>query len=145
MTSLYKDANECLLAGLDADAMRACLNASQEFAPEKVKSAESFRAAFMAEWFDKELESGLSLPFPFPWKVRNSELTVWTGIEKSGKTTLLQFVLAGLLHQGERALIASFELKAAKNLKKFSRQVYGGLIRNPKLEDKCLNEEQRQN
>lgn len=143
VTLPLKDANECLKAGVSGEAIKACLDTALDFAPEKVKSSAAFYEAFMAEWFDKELESGLDLPFEFPWKIRPGELTVWTGIEKSGKTTLLGYVMCALMAQGERALIASFEIKAAKTLKKLSRQIFGGLIRDPALLEKCSSDEER--
>jgi twinkle protein len=133
---VYKDINECLLAGVPAAAVRGCLEAAQDFAPSKVKPSQAFRDALMSEWFDHEDEPGLILPFEFPWRVRDGELTVWTGIEKSGKTTLLQFVLMCLFAQGERGMVCSLEVKASKSLKKISRQVWGGLIRDLRLEKK---------
>jgi twinkle protein len=138
----YKDINECLMAGVSAEIILACLDGARDFAPEKVKSAEWFREQFMAEWFDKELEPGLELPFGFPWKIRPGELTVWTGIEKSGKTTLLAFILVHLMNLGEKVMVASMEVKPVKTLKKISRQAWGGLLKDEKLLEKCGTEEE---
>ncbi len=135
-----KDANECLKAGIPADTMHACLTEAIDFAPSKVRSVAEYYEEFMAEWFDQEFEPGLTLPWEFPFKVRPSELTVWTGIEKSGKTTLLGFVLACLMSQGERALVASFEVRPRKTLRKFSRQVWGGLPKDHRIIEKLKKE-----
>lgn len=132
----YKDANECRKNEVKAKAMKAALDVAQDFAPEKVVAATEYENQFLSEWFDQELEPGLELPWDFGFRIRPAELTIWTGIEKSGKTTALGFALIGLMAQGERALVASFEIKVAKTLKKMSRQVYGGLLYSKKLVDK---------
>lgn len=142
----YKDANDCLIAGVPREEMKFVLDNAVDFAPKKVVSAADFEAQFMAEWFDKQLEAGLDLPWGFPqFKIRPGELTIWTGIEKSGKTTLLGFLLIALLFQGERALVASFEIKPVKTLKKFSRQAFGDLICDPAVVEKCKTDEERGN
>lgn len=129
----FKDCNECLKKGVAVALMQACLAEAMDFAPEKVVAAEEFREAFLAEWLDGGgQEKGLVLPWPFPFRIRRGELTVWTGIEKSGKSTLLSFVIVCLMAQGERAMLASFEVTPVKSLKKMSRQVYGGLLYDPK-------------
>jgi twinkle protein len=128
MSTRFKDVNDCLMAGLSIEAMKACLDQARDFAPEKVRRAREYEEEFLASWFDQLLESGLELPFAFPWRIRPAETTVWTGIEKSGKTTMLSFVLMALLAQGERAMVASFEVRPVKTLKKYSRQAFGGLL-----------------
>lgn len=128
MTERYKDVNECLMDSLKVELMKLCLEQARDFAPEKVRRAREYLEDYLASWFDQLLESGLELPFKFPWRIRPAETTVWTGIEKSGKTTMLSFILMALLAQGERALVASFEVRPVKTLKKYSRQAFGGLI-----------------
>ena len=141
----HKDANDCLLAGVTRAAMKACLDNAADFAPDKVKNAADFREAFLDEWFNKQLDAGLQLPWEFPFHIRPAELTVWTGIEKSGKTTLLGFVLMALIAQGERALVASLEIRAPKTLKKLSRQAAGALLYEKSIVEKCKDDWERQN
>lgn len=136
----YKDCNECLQAGVLPEVMELCVSQARDFAPVKVKSAAEFEEEFMEEWFEKHIEPGLLLPWEFPFRIRMGELTVWTGIEKSGKSTLLGFVLVALMAQGERALMASFEVTPPKTLKKLSRQAFGGLLYDKRKVDKCENE-----
>lgn len=139
----FKDCNDCLKAGVPAETLRVALDQARDFSPDKIKSAAEFRDAFLAEWFDHELEAGVPLPFAPYFKVRASELTVWTGIEKSGKSTLLGFVIVGLLSLGERALVASMEIKAAKTLKKLSRQAWGDLLVDRKRLEQCRNDQDK--
>lgn len=144
MTTRFKDANEALMAGVASEVMKHCLAAAQDFAPAKVVSAKDLYEEFMEEWFEHHLEEGLQLPWEFPFKIRMGELTVWTGIEKSGKTTLLNFVQVNLMAQGERVLLASFETKAAQSLKKMSKQAWGGNLYDRAKLASCLTEEERQ-
>lgn len=137
----FKDCNECLKAAVAETVMLACLANALDFAPEKVVSAESFREAFLQEWLEGSgQEKGLQLPWEFPFRIRRGELTVWTGIEKSGKSTVLGYVVVCLMAQGERALIASFEVPPVKSLKKMSRQVYGGFLFDPKMVERIERE-----
>lgn len=135
----YKDCNECLKAGVPAELLRGCLESARDFAPAKVMSAREFYDEYMAEWFDNVLEPGLQLPWNFPWRVRSGELTVWLGIEGSGKSTLLDFVLVGLMAQGERCLLASYEVLPKKTLKKLSRQAFGGLPFDRRMLERCVD------
>lgn len=139
----YKDCNDCLKAGVPAEVMRSCLDQARDFAPEKVKNAAEFEAAFLSEWFDHELERGIPLPFADYFRIRPGELTVWTGIEKSGKSTLLSYVMTGLMDQGERGLVASLEVKAARTLHKMSRQAWGDYLVPKKNDGEAHTEEQR--
>jgi twinkle protein len=142
----FKDANECLMAGVSAKTMQACVTGARDFAPDKVKNAGEFEAALIDEWLNKHLDTGLLLPLDFPdFSIRPAELTIWTGIEKSGKTTLLGFCLMGLMAQGERAMVCSFETKARKTLKKFSRQASGILLYDRKIVEQCRSEKERNN
>lgn len=133
----YKDVNDCLKAGVKPEALQACLVNAMDFAPERVVAAADFLEEFLREWFEKSLSEGLELPWEFPFRIRMGELTIWTGIEKSGKSTVLGFVLVGLLAQGERALVASMEVMAAKSLKKWSRQAWGGMLFDKRILEKA--------
>lgn len=140
----YKDANDCRMAEVSAEAMQACVAGARDFAPDKVKNAGEFEAELIDEWQNKHVDTGLLLPLDFPvFCIRPAELTIWTGIEKSGKTTLLGFCLVGLMAQGERAMVCSFETKARKTLKKFSRQASGLLLYDRKIVEQCRSEEER--
>jgi twinkle protein len=137
----YKDANDCLMGGVTPEAMLACVEGSRDFAPDKVKNAGEFESQLVDEWLNKHLEAGLALPLDFPiFNIRPSELTIWTGIEKSGKTTLLGFCLMGLMAQGERAMVCSFETAVRKTLKKFSRQASGVMLYDRKVVERCETE-----
>jgi twinkle protein len=143
MIERFKDINECLCAGVSQADIRGCFDGARDFAPKKVRRVMEYEDEFLQAWFDQVLEQGLELPFGFPWRVRSGETTVWTGIEKSGKTTMLSFILMNLLKQGERALVAAFEVRPVKTLKKYSRQAFGALIFDHKEENKLSRPEDK--
>jgi twinkle protein len=139
----FKDANECLQAGLHSEVMKQCLDKAIDFPPKKVVTVEEYRAELRKEIFERDSDPGLTLPFSFPFKIRPAELTVWTGIEKSGKSTMLSFVLMNLLAQGERGLVASLEVKAVKSLSKWARQAFGGYIFKREVLQECEDEQEK--
>lgn len=140
----FKDANECLLAGVAPEALRACLDAARDFAPDKIVAATALEADFLKWVFDREEDAGVGLPFEFPLRFRSGETTLWLGIEKSGKTTLLDFATVAAIGQGERALVCSFEVPWPDTNDKLCRQAFGGLYFDKRLLKKCVDEEQRQ-
>jgi twinkle protein len=57
--------------------------------------------------------------------LRPAEVTLWAGINGHGKTTLLSQVLLRAMQAGQRAGLASFEMKPALSMAKMSRQAAG--------------------
>lgn len=141
----FKDANDCLLAGVPGAALRACLDAARDFAPDKIVSAATLEADFLKWVFDREEDAGVGLPFEFPLRFRTGETTLWLGIEKSGKTTLLDFATVAAIGQGERVLVCSFEVPWTDTNDKLCRQAFGGLYFDKRQFKKCENEEARAN
>jgi twinkle protein len=137
----YKDANDCLLAGVPAAEMRYQVEHGRDFAPEKVIAMADREEEFLTWVFERELEPGIALPFEFPFRIRPGEMTVWTGIEGSGKTTLLDFVLVAAIHQGERGFIASFEVPWQQTLEKVNRQALGELLYDKRIVKRCTPDE----
>lgn len=56
---------------------------------------------------------------------RPGELTVWAGINKHGKTTLLSHVMLNVMQAGERVCVASMEMKPVDTMAKMTRQAAG--------------------
>lgn len=118
------DVPEGLLIGDDfADYMQASETAA------KVVPAQNYREALKRALFAPPTE----LPSGLPWsktleqvRFRPGEVSMWAGANGSGKSMLLSHVVLGLLRQGERACIASFEMKPIRQLERMSRQVAQG-------------------
>lgn len=138
-----KDCNDCLKAGVPLEAMQAALTNARDFAPDKIVSAVELEAEFLRWVFDREVEEGIPMPFEFPLRFRKGETTLWLGIEKSGKTTLLNFATVFALSQGERGLVCSFEVPWQDTNDKLCRQAWGGLYFDKRLLKRAADDEQR--
>lgn len=90
----------------------------------------------VSEWEQELIDSfynpGPTLGVTLPWskthkdvRLRPQELSIWCGYNGSGKSLLLNQVIAGVLSQGEKACIASLEMPVVKTLKRFARQLSG--------------------
>lgn len=66
-----------------------------------------------------------------PWKkaknisIRPSEVSLWAGVNGHGKSLLLGQVVLGLVEQGQKCLIASFEMRPEITLARMVRQATG--------------------
>lgn len=66
------------------------------------------------------------MPFRGAWiEFRPGEVTLWGGFNGSGKSMLQGQVMAEFAEKGERACIASLEMKPAKTLARINRQIFG--------------------
>ena len=139
----FKDANECLMAGVLPELMKAALDGARDFAPEKVRSAAELEDDFLKWVFDRQDELGIELPFDFPLRLRRKETTLWMGVKGCGKSTLLDFVSVAAMAQGERALVASFEMPWEDTNDKLCRQAFGGLYFDKRMLKKCETDEDR--
>jgi twinkle protein len=75
-----------------------------------------------------------------PWDVhgykiglRPSEISIWAGINGHGKSLMIGQVVLELIKQGQRCLIASFEMKPEITLARMARQAIGKKI--PTIQD----------
>ena len=140
-----KDANDCLLKEVSAAQMKVALDTARDFAPEKIVAAADLEADFLQWVFDREEEPGVELPFNFPLRFRPQETTLWMGVKGSGKSTLLAFATVAAMAQGQRALVASFEMPWEQTNHKLCCQAWGGLYFDKRLLKKCEDDEQREN
>lgn len=56
---------------------------------------------------------------------RDGEVTVWSGINKHGKTTLLSNVMLNVMTRNKKVCIASMEMKPAESMTKMTKQAAG--------------------
>jgi twinkle protein len=64
-------------------------------------------------------------------KFRPGEVSLWAGVNGHGKSMFLSQVELDLCYQGERVMVASFEMKPVKQMHRMSRQAYAG--RDPSI------------
>lgn len=130
--SRYKDANECLQAGVSVETMRECVATAEVVKPEKLKSIYDFEEQIWEKFHPttKELQ-GLALPWgnqnnsSLPFRFRPGEVTVWSGFNGHGKSQVLNHVIVDLANQGQRGLIASLEMQAPETYRRILRVAHG--------------------
>jgi twinkle protein len=96
--------------------------------PAQVVPAANYREALKRAMFGK------ATPKPkLPWaktadlfEYREGEVTLYAGANGSGKSMLMSHCSLGLMRQGEKVAIASFEMKPIKQLERMARQVSMG-------------------
>lgn len=120
-----KDANDVLLSERSED-LRELVESAKTVDPAELKNAECFREDV---WRRFNPPSGNEPGIPFlldvPWRIRPSELTVWTGISGHGKSEFLNHLMVHLADRGQRVCIASFEVPASKTLSNIAMQTGG--------------------
>lgn len=132
MSARYKDANECLMAGVTPAAMAAALAHPEVLRPQHLKAIEDFEDEIWQKFHPEGRDQlGLLLPWgnqhgsSLPFRFRYSEVTVWTGYNKHGKSEVLNHCIVDLCWQGERALICSLEIAAPETYRKVIRMAHG--------------------
>ena len=122
----YKDANECLQAGVTANEIRKCFNEARSLDPEELKPASSYVQEVIDEFYPV---NGSEVGIPPPWdKVkgkilfRPEELSIWGGINGHGKSQFLGHIILSSLRQNAKVCIASLEIKPRKLLMRMTRQ-----------------------
>lgn len=126
----FKDANECLQAGVAPEVMAACLHAAEVITPERLKAIYDFEQQIWEKFHATGREQlGYVLPWgntngkSMPFRFRMGEVTVWTGHNGHGKSQVLNHVLVDLAWQGLRSLICSFEMAAPETYRRLIRMV----------------------
>ena len=124
----FKDANECLQAGLAAAVMATCIADPEFLRPERLKNVYDFETEIWNKFHPEGVEQlGLLLPWgnhhgsSLPFRFRYGEVTVWTGYNKHGKSEVLNGCIVDLCWQGDRALVCSLEIQAPETYRKLIR------------------------
>lgn len=128
----YKDANECLQAGVTAEAMGRCVADPEVLRPAALKSIYDFEEEIWKKLHPEGTDQmGLLLPWgnrngsSLPFRFRYGEVTVWTGYNKHGKSEVLNHCIVDLCWQGDKALICSLEVQAPETYRKLIRMAMG--------------------
>jgi len=117
----FKDANECLQQNITLDRMKESFRNAQEFPPSTLKNAGQFFEEVLDMFEHPENYRGVNTGFPgldhFIQGWRKGEITVWSGRNGSGKSTILNQVCLSLASQKLKTCIASLELRPPRYLK----------------------------
>lgn len=113
-----KDANECLVSGVDREAMLKCLSQAKAIEMDEIKRPDDFRKEVTDHYLTDPSSIGFDTPWypALPWRVRKGEFTVLTGFSGSGKTLGINQLLLHLIQQGCRVLDCSLEIRPALTL-----------------------------
>lgn len=122
-----KDANECLCAGLPKERIDQAFAEAETMDPANLVWAGEYVEKVWRRLFPPGgVEPGVELPWPFPWRHRPGEVSVWTGFGGHGKTVLLTQIMVHHAAVGERICIASMEVEPDKTLETVWCQANGG-------------------
>jgi twinkle protein len=117
----FKDANECLLNWVDVSTIDECFENAKEFSPILLVNSSKFYDEVLDLFANPTKTNGTQTQFRGlnyilgGW--RSSELTVWSGNNGSGKSTMLNQIMIDLLSQRIPCCIASLEIPAARYLR----------------------------
>jgi len=126
LTCEFKDANEALLAGVDAERAKEMIERATFVDPENLVGVAALRAAVRDEFEPGRIEEGVRLPFSKAKDLvvfRPGELSIWAGYNGHGKTEMIDQVMIAAASQGFPAAAASLEFSSKKFLKRVVRQV----------------------
>ncbi len=126
----FKDANECLQAGLEAEAMRRAVEQAEVVRPDRLKAPDDFESEIWEKFHPSGRDQlGYVLPWgnrhgsSLPFRFRLGEVTVWSGHNGHGKSQVLNHVIVDLAWQGMKSLLCSFEMNAPETYRRLIRMV----------------------
>lgn len=116
-----KDANECLMAGYARADILAAFSAASDFKPETLVGPMFFHEKVQNVFRQGSKLFGIKTPWEGVNAIlkgwRDGELTVWSGRNGSGKSTILNQVFIGLAAQDVRTCIYSGEMPPERYLR----------------------------
>lgn len=131
----HKDALECLQSKTPESTMQNCFNDAIEFPPTSLEPASNFYEEVVDLFVNPDKLNGINTGFPglnyFLKGWRKGELTIWTGQNGSGKTTILNQICLFLNSKKIKTCIASLELRPARYLRWAVCQALGKNNPNP--------------
>lgn len=139
---LAPDINDRLRAKAPKDEIQALLDCARSIEPDNLKPAVHFMPAVMNLFYPGDDPIGWQLPFTGfdNFRLRLSELSIWTGFNFHGKTSLLSQVTLHLLSQEmEKVMVVSPELRPERQLERLIRQLTGAKLPEREYIERSLN------
>jgi twinkle protein len=117
----FKDANECLIQGVPPEKMKQALEYAESVPPDLLVNASEFIDDVTALFNHPNLVKGVPTAFESLDEIlrgwRDQELTIWSGNNGSGKSTILNQVVLDLLLRRVPVCMASLELPPTQYLR----------------------------
>src|SRR3569832_1348536 len=124
-----KDANECLVQGIEREVMAKCIAEAGHLDPEGLRKASDFSAeVIQLFWPSHDEKQGYSMPYPNIGNkllFRPAEVTLWSGSSGSGKSQILSDCMVEWVKQGSRICLSSLEMRPQQTLKRMCKQAIG--------------------
>ncbi len=122
-----QDANDCLKAGILSGLTSEMLGGAESLDPSELKSASEFTQGIIEYIYPVE-GTHLGVPLPIPGfgdklALRRGEMTIVTGYRGHAKTEAVNWMVNAAVQAGEKALVASFEMRGRILLGRAVRQV----------------------
>ena len=121
-----KDLNQCLVDGISKQEIDRCFQTAKALDPMELKTAADFRAKVLERFYPLD---GTAPGYALPWekthqtiRLRNAELSIWTGINGHGKSQILGHCMLEVMKAGGKVCIASMELVPDLQLERLIRQ-----------------------
>lgn len=95
---------------------------------EKVLPASYFSEHVIDRLYGDQIKSAPTMPWPKTYdsfQIRPGEVTLWAGINGHGKTLVTSQVVFGLMQQGKKVCLASFEMTPAATMARMAKQASG--------------------
>jgi twinkle protein len=124
----HKDANACLMAGVQKPQMAAIVKVAKTMDPEALRNAGEFTEDVMKEFAKSGVDYGIAMP----WEklahrlvIRMGEVVILAGINGHGKSEVAGQITVNAVKHGWRSCVASMEFRPPKWLKRMVRQAVG--------------------
>ena len=124
-----KDANDCLIAGISQDEVRACFESAKTLDPAELRKPLDYLSKIEDLFYgDKLSEMGFAPPFP---QLNNTlrflpdELIIVAGANATGKSQFCGHLMLEAVRSGFEVCIASMEFRPERYLARMVRQVTG--------------------
>lgn len=131
------DANECLCKGVPAETILKAIQEAKEIQHEKLRRVKEFEAEIIDTLTNPLAHAGIPIGFKqIHWLLkgwRTKEVTIWTGSNGSGKSTILGQTMIDLATKNIMSCVASMELPAKRYLTWQVNQITGQAL--PKQTD----------
>jgi twinkle protein len=117
----YKDANECLMNNVESKTILEAIQNAKEFDPPTLLNAKDFQDEIIFLCEHPEKLYGIATPFErlnhYLKGWRECELTIWSGRNSSGKSTIINDVILDLIRKDHKCIIASLEMPPKRYLR----------------------------
>jgi len=130
----YKDANECLVAGVTIEEIKKCFVNATYLDPAEIKGFETFTQAVIEKFYPTKEERGYrSFIEKSQGKIlfRPGELSIWAGINGHGKSIYTSQLMLDFMMQGAKICIASLEMRPEMTLMRMTKQAAGLAMPSP--------------